>query len=99
LGHAIEDDDVGSIELSQGVVDVAGLGVLIVVAGHVTDGGFFGELAKLFSPAVVEQVDVETVGGPVDVHGSEGGVLHNAKGLVVGGNEEIDGGPLVDVVG
>ena len=96
---AVEDYDVGSLELRQGMVDVAGLGVLIAVARHVADGGFFGELTKLFAPAVVEQVDVEPVGGPVDVHCCECGVLYDAERLVIGGDEEIDRGPLIDVVG
>ena len=57
------------------------------------------KLAELVALSVVEDVDVELVGGPVDVHRGERGVFHDAKGLVVGRNEEIDCGPLGWVVG
>src|SRR5216683_1562724 len=58
---AVEDGDVGCIETSEGAVDVAGLGVLVVVARHEADAGLFGESAELFATAVVEDVDVELV--------------------------------------
>ena len=73
--------------------------MLVVVARHVADAGLFGELAELLALAVVEDVDVELVGGPVDVHRGERGVFHDAERLVVGGDEEIDRGPLVGIVG
>ena len=78
----------------EGAVDVAGLGVSVVVAGDVADAGFFGEGAEGLALAVVEDVDVELVGGPVDVHGGERGIANDAEGLVVGGDEEIDVGPV-----
>ncbi len=96
---AVEDADVGRIEAGEGSIDVAGLGVFVIVARHVADAGLFGEGAELGTFAVVEDVDVELVGGPVDVHGGEGGVADDGQGLVIGGNEEVDGGPGVRVVG
>ena len=95
---AVEDDDVGRVEFGEGVVDIAGLRVLVVVARHVADAGFFGKETELFAVSVVKEVDVEPVGGPVDVHGGEGCVLYEAERLVVGGDEEIDSGPLIDIV-
>ncbi len=95
----VEDGDIGCVETRKGGVDVAGLGVLVVVARHVANAGLFGESAELFAFAVVEDVDVELVGWPVDIHRGESGVLHDAERLVVGGDEEIDGGPQVGVVG
>src|ERR1700733_12742168 len=73
--------------------------MVVVVARHVADVGLFGELAELVTLAVVEDVDVELVGGTVDVHRGERGVFHYAEWLVVGGDEEIDCGPLGGAVG
>ena len=94
----IEDGDVGGAEAFEGVVDVAGLGLGVVAAGDVADAGFDGELAELFAVAVVEDVDVEFVGGPVDVEGGERGVADDAERLVVGGDEEVDFGPVLGIV-
>ena len=75
---AVEDGKIGCVEASEGGVDVAGLGVLVVVARLVADAGLFGEEAELFAFAVVEDVDTESVGWPVDVHGGQRGILHDA---------------------
>ncbi len=100
-GHvvAIEDADEGGVKAGEGAVDVAGLGVLVVVAGHVADAGLFSEGAELGALPVIKDVDVELVGGPVNVHGGERGVADDGERLVVGGDEEVDGGPGVGIVG
>src|SRR3984885_12908822 len=63
---AVEDGDVGGVEMGEGVVDIAGFCVLVGVARHVADACVFGKFAELFAVAVVEEVDVEFGGGPVD---------------------------------
>ena len=95
----IEDGDVGGAQAFEGVVDIAGLGLEVIAAGDVADAGFDGKLAELFAVAVVEDVDVEPVGRPVNVERGEGGVAYDAEGLVVGGNEQVDFGPVVGIVG
>ncbi len=70
----------------------------IIVARHVTDTGLFGEPAELVAATVVEDVDVELVGRPVDIHCGQGRVLYDAEWLIVSGDEQIDCGPEVRIV-
>ena len=83
---------------SAWLILVAGLGVGVIVARHVADAGFFGKDAELVALAIVQDVDVEPVGRPVDVHGGQRGVANDAERLVVRGDEEIDSRPLIGIV-
>ena len=78
-GHVVgvEEGDEWSVEALKSAVDIAGLRVDVVVTRHVADAGIFGEFAELFTLAVVEDIYVELVGRPVNVHGREGGVTHH----------------------
>ena len=96
---AVEDGDVRRVQSFEGAIDVAGLGVFVVVAGHVADAGLFGEGAKLGTFAVIKDVDVELVGRPIHVDRGQGGVANNAERLVVAGDEDVDGGPVFCAVG
>ncbi len=80
-------------------VDVAGLGKLIVGPGPVADAGLEGELLKFLAAAVVEDVDVEFVGGPIHVERAEGGEADDVERLVEGGNEDVDVGPVLGILG
>ena len=80
-------------------VDVAGLGKLIVGPGSVADAGLEGELLEFFSAAVVEDVDVEFVGGPIHVERAEGGEADDVKRLIDGGDEDVDIGPVLKILG
>ena len=100
-GHvvAIEDGHKWRVDALERVVDVARLGILVAVARHVSDACFLSKGTEVFPPAVVEDVDVELVGGPVDVHCGERGEAHHAQRLVEGGDQQVHRGPLFGVVG
>ena len=85
------------MRLQRGV-DVAGLGMLVVVAGLVADAGLEGELLKLLAAAVVENVDVHLVGRPVHIERAQRGVAHHVQRLVIGGNQHIDMRPFLGIV-
>src|SRR5208283_5361267 len=63
------------------------------------DAGIEGELLKFRATAVVEDVDVEFLGGPVHVERAQRGVTHHIERLVVGGNEHVDVRPFLRIVG
>ncbi len=73
--------------------------MLVVVARHVADAGFLRQLAELFALAVVENVDVELVRGPVDVQRGKGGVANDAERLVVGRNYQVYMRPAIRIIG
>ncbi len=100
-GHVIgvEDRDQRRMRGFEGGVDVARLGVLVVGARPVADAGIEGELLKFRAAAVVEDVDVELVGGPIHVERAQRGVTHHVERLVVGGNEHVDVRPFLRIVG
>ena len=96
---AVEDGHVGGIQGIQRGVDVARLGVGIVVACLVSNAGFEGKLAELLAASVIQNVDVQFVRGPVHVERAQRGVAHHLQRLVVGGNQDIDVRPFFFVVG
>ena len=65
---AVEDGNEGRVRPSQRGVDIPGLGVGVIVTRHVADTGLFGKPAEFVALAVVEDVDIELVRWPVDVH-------------------------------
>jgi hypothetical protein len=99
-GHvvAVEDADELTLGLRHGIVQVAGLGVQVVVAGDVADAAFGGELAEFLAPAVIEQVDADLLGRPVHRDGAQHGGAHDRHRLVVGRDIHVDGRPQRDVV-
>ena len=70
----------------------------VIVTRHVADAGLFGKLAELIALAVVEDVDVELVRRPVDVHRRQRRVLHHVQRLVVSRDQKIDRRPLLRIV-
>ena len=87
----------GAVQPLQRAVDVAGLGVLVVVARHVADAGLFGERAELLALAIIQDVDVQLVRRPVDIHRRQRRVTHHAQRLVVGRDQQVDLRPLVRI--
>ena len=73
----IENRNERGVQPLQSAVDIAGLGMGIVVTRHVADTRLFTERAELFALAVIEDVDVQLFGGPINVHRRQRGVAHN----------------------
>ena len=67
----------------QGFVEVASLGVTVVVAGDVVDVDLLTELAKVFAATVIEHMHAQLVPGPVHRLGGKDGQLHDIEGFVV----------------
>ena len=96
---AIEDGDEFALGLGHGPVEVAGLGVLGVGSGDVRHPHLVTELLELGTPAVIEHIDPQLVARPVHGHRRENRRPHDAQGFVVGGDVDVDGGPLIDLLG
>jgi len=67
----------------QRFVEVAGLGMPVVVAGDVIDIDLLAELAKVFAPAVIKHMHAQLVFGPVHRLGGKDGQLHDIEGFVI----------------
>ena len=67
----------------QRFVEVAGLGMAVVVAGDVVDVDLFAELTEVFATAVVQHVDAQLVLRPVHGLGGKDGQFHDIEGFVV----------------
>ncbi|MNO80838.1 hypothetical protein D3C76_720580 [compost metagenome] len=75
-------------------VQVACLGVAVVVTNDVIHADLFAELAEVFAATVVKHMHAQFVLGPVDGLGGEDGDLHNVEGFVIRRDEHIDRRPL-----
>ncbi len=95
---AVKDGDVFGMRDLERRIDVARLGVVVVVTHQIAHVELGTEVAKLRPAAVVEHVNVQPVGRPVHAHGRENRLTHDPQGLVVGGNEHIHAGPGTDVL-
>ncbi|MNM59018.1 hypothetical protein D3C81_702620 [compost metagenome] len=71
------------------LVEVAGLGMLIVVAGDVVDPDLLTENLEFFPASVVEHVHPQFALGPVDGLGGKHYQFDDAQRFVIGGNEDI----------
>ena len=91
---AVEDRHKFAFGVLQRVVDIPGFGMLVGGAGDVMHADVFGELTKLFAPAVIEDPDIELIFRPVDTLRGINGVFHHVEIFVVGGNENIHRRPL-----
>ena len=80
-------------------VDVAGLGKFVVGARAVADAGLECKLLKFLAATVVEDVDVELVGGPIHVERAESGEADDVERLVESGNEHVNVGPVFRILG
>ena len=89
----VEDGDQFAVGMLQRVVEVASLGVGVVVARDVAAAGLLGELAELLAAAVVEQPHPQLVARIVDAHRPEHGDPHQGQRFVVRRNVEVDRRP------
>ncbi len=95
---AIEHADQFAVGLTEGVVQIAGLGVLIVGAGDVAHPGALGERLEAFPPAVVQHVDAYLVGRVIQVLGRQNRIGDHLQAFVIGGNIDVHRGPQGGVV-
>ena len=95
---AVKNGNVVGTRHLQRLVDVACLGVVVVVTHQIAHVELGTEVAKLRPAAVVEHVNVQPVGRPVHAHGRENRLTHDPQRLVVGRNEHIHAGPGTDVL-
>ena len=86
-----------TVDLGQGMVQVAGLGVAVVGPGDIVDARFLGELFEAWTVAVIEQVNAQLVLGPVDTQRG----IHRAAGhrelFVVGRYQQVDRRPQAGI--
>ncbi len=71
----------------------------IVGADLVSDACLESEVGELFTPAVVEDVDVQLVCRPVNVQRAQRREAHHVERLVVGRNQNVDVRPVAFIVG
>ena len=90
---AVEDGDQLAVGLGERVVQVAGLGMVVVGPHDVAHAHGLGELAEFLAPAVVQDEDLDLVLGPVQRHGGQHRGAHHAQRLVVGGDVHVHRGP------
>ena len=95
---AIENGHIVARHVLERGIDVARLGMLVVVAGDVNHTRFFGEQPELLSASIVQNVNFDFVFGPVNGQSCKHRVAHHGQRLVVGRNQHIDCGPLVHIV-
>lgn len=96
---AVEDGDQLALGDRQRVIDVAGLGVLVGRPDQVAATRLLGEALELRPTSVVEDVDLELVGGVIHDHRRQHGRLHDVEAFVVGRDIDVDRRPLLDVGG
>ena len=64
---AVEDHDVLAARDGHRVVDVARLGMIVLFTLDVTGTDLFGELLKKRTAAVIENIDMEFIGRPLQI--------------------------------
>ena len=89
----VEDQDQLTVGVAEGVVDVAGLGVLVGRPGQIAGPEPSGQPGHLLTATVVEDPGGMGIGDPVAAHqrGPE-----DVQALVVGADEDVDAGPQSD---
>ena len=90
---AVEDHDEFAVRDPEGVIDVPGLGVVVLFALDVANAHGFGEFAEGVAASVVEQVNLKLFRGPVEIERRKDGGLDDFERLVVGRDEDVDRGP------
>ena len=90
---AVEDHDVLAVRDGHRMVDVARLGMIVLIALDVARACGLRKGLDKVATAVVEHVDVELVGRPVHVERGVNRRLDDVERLVVGRDEDVDVGP------
>ncbi|MNV21741.1 hypothetical protein D3C71_1126840 [compost metagenome] len=91
---AVEDRHQLAIDLGQGMIEIASLGMLVIAAGNVIDADALGKFAEFSALAVVQHMDAQLVGGPVKAHRGVYGMSYQRQVFVVGGDQHINRRPL-----
>ena len=90
---AVEDDDVLAIRLLQRIVDITGLGALVVGASDVAGPDVLGEMPEILRGGRHPAGRRSACRRPVQCQGGEDGRLHDLQWLVVARDEDIDRRP------
>src|SRR5436190_10654342 len=91
----VENRDQLATCTSECVVNVSSLGVGVVIAGDVTCAYLRTKMRKFPPAAIVQHKYFELCCGIVQGQRAQHGCAHNAQRFVVGGNENINGRPLL----
>ncbi len=95
---AVEHADQLAVGEPHGVVQVAGLGVVVLLPGDVAHPGPGGEGGERLAATVVEQIDVHLVRRVLQLLGGQHRIHHHRQFLVVGGDVNVHGGPVRQVL-
>src|ERR1017187_10954599 len=71
------------------MIDVTGLGMLVLQPSNIAYARLLSESPKLLAGSVVKNVDMQFLGRIVDVIGCQRGITNQSEGLVIGGNQHI----------
>src|SRR5690606_1245698 len=96
---AVEDADQLAFRELQGVVQIAGLRVLVVSPRDVAHTDRGRERTELRAAPVVEEVDFELVARIVEIGCREHRVAHDVEAFVVCRDIDVDGRPKAYVLG
>ena len=81
---AVENGNKFPVHQPESMVDVAGLGMVVLLTLDVADAGSFGEGAEFRTAAVVKNPDMELVRRPVDRKSAVDSGFDDFKRFVVG---------------
>ncbi|MNN06087.1 hypothetical protein D3C81_1188660 [compost metagenome] len=90
---AVENRDQFAVGQAQCMVEVTGLGMVVVAAHDVADTHLVGKLAKFIALAIVEDIDTQFVLWPVDPQGGVNRTAHHRQVFVVRRDQQIDRRP------
>ena len=74
---AIKDRNIFAACIFQRIIDIARFSVGIVWTSQVLDANVFGKIREFCSPPVVENIDIEFVGGPINGQSCQYGRAYN----------------------
>ena len=94
---AIKNRHVFARGMLQGIVQIAGLGVVALGAPQVVRTRAFGKLPEFVAAAVVKQVDIKLVARPVHAEGREYGGPDHLERLVVARDKDVHRWPLAQL--
>ncbi|KPH88044.1 hypothetical protein GLUCOINTEAF2_0203968 [Komagataeibacter intermedius AF2] len=99
-GHvvAVEDHGERAVRHRQRVVEIAGLGVVVLGADDVARPRRHREIVERLPPSVIKDVDVQPVRGPVKVQRAEHRRADKGQLLVIGRDEHVHARPLRHVI-
>ena len=94
---AVEQREQIAICLGHGVIKIPCLGMAVVRPCQVAGSACGRELAELIPLAIVQDIDLQFVLGPIHVQGGMHGGRHHAQVLVIRRDEQVDAGPRIGI--